>query len=143
LRTQQGSAAEPFRNRTPQLRYRWVSGLNTSREVLPKNSKSGFVQQPVSRQRVVNYDNFELGPSAEEPSGLLRCADSGPAEAPARFQGQIAIASSSVLLHLARRCGWRVAKWSRFPSRRLPEVLKAVTLGIADGVQGLGWRTPV
>jgi hypothetical protein len=27
-------------------------------------------------------------------------------------------------LHLARRCGWRVARWSRFPSRRLPEVLK-------------------
>ena len=47
------------------------------------------------------------------------------------------------LLHLARRCGWRVAKWSRFPSRRLPEVLKAVNLGIADGVQGLWWRTPV
>jgi len=47
------------------------------------------------------------------------------------------------LLHLARRCGWRVAKWSRFPSRRLPEVLKATNLGIADGVQGLWWRTPV
>ena len=32
------------------------------------------------------------------------------------------------LLHLARWCGWRVAKWSRFPSIRLPEVLKAVNL---------------
>jgi Pyridoxamine 5'-phosphate oxidase len=41
------------------------------------------------------------------------------------------------LLHLARRCGWRVAKWSRFQSRRLPEVLKATNPGIADGVQGL------
>ena len=35
---------------------------------------------------------------------------------------------SRALLHLARRCGWRVAKWSHFPSRRLPEVLKAVNL---------------
>jgi class 3 adenylate cyclase len=34
----------------------------------------------------------------------------------------------AALLHLARRCGWRVATWSRFPSRRLPEVLKAVNL---------------
>jgi hypothetical protein len=43
-------------------------------------------------------------------------------------------ARQTALLHLARRCGWRVAKWSRFPSRRLPEVLKAANLGIADGV---------
>ena len=28
-------------------------------------------------------------------------------------------------------------------SRRLPEVLKAINPGIADGVQGLWWRTPV
>ena len=35
---------------------------------------------------------------------------------------------SGALLHLARRCSWRVAKWSHFPSRRLPEVLKAVNL---------------
>jgi hypothetical protein len=37
-------------------------------------------------------------------------------------------AASMALLHLARWCGWRVAKWSRFPSVRLPEVLKAVNL---------------
>jgi hypothetical protein len=42
----------------------------------------------------------------------------------------------SALLHLARRCGWRVAKWSRFPSRRLPEVLKAINPTIVDGVPG-------
>jgi hypothetical protein len=36
-----------------------------------------------------------------------------------------------------------VAKWSRFPSRRLLEVLKTINPGIADGVQGLRWRTPV
>jgi hypothetical protein len=47
------------------------------------------------------------------------------------------------LLHLARRCRWRVANRSRFPSRRLPEVLKATNPGIADGVPGLWWRTPV
>ena len=41
---------------------------------------------------------------------------------------------TTALLHLARRCGWRVAKGSRFPSRWLPEVLKASNLGIADGV---------
>ena len=40
----------------------------------------------------------------------------------------------TALLHLARRCRWRVAAWSRFPSGRLPEVLKAINLGIADGV---------
>jgi hypothetical protein len=38
------------------------------------------------------------------------------------------------LLHLARRCRRRIAKWSRFPSRRLSEVLKAINPGIADGV---------
>jgi transposase-like protein len=43
----------------------------------------------------------------------------------------------TALLHLARRCRWRIAKWSRFPSRRLSEVLKAINPGIADGVQGL------
>ena len=32
------------------------------------------------------------------------------------------------LLHLARRCGRRVATWSRLPSRRRPEVLKAMIL---------------
>jgi hypothetical protein len=49
----------------------------------------------------------------------------------------------SALLHLARRCRRRIAKWSRFPSRRLSEVLKAINPGIANGVQGLWWRTPV
>jgi len=39
-------------------------------------------------------------------------------------------------LHLARRCRRRIAKWSRFPSRRLSEVRKAINPGIADGVQG-------
>jgi hypothetical protein len=38
------------------------------------------------------------------------------------------------LLHLAQRCRRRMAKWSRFPSRRLSEVLKAINPGIADGV---------
>jgi hypothetical protein len=47
------------------------------------------------------------------------------------------------LLHLARRCRRRIAKWSRFPSRRLSEVLKAINPGIDDGVQGFWWRTPV
>ena len=37
-------------------------------------------------------------------------------------------AASMALLHLARWCGWRVAKWSRFPSVRVSEVLKAVNL---------------
>jgi hypothetical protein len=55
----------------------------------------------------------------------------------------LAQADVEALLHLGRRCGWRVAKSSRFPSRRLPEVLKAINLCIADGVQGLWWRTPV
>ena len=39
-------------------------------------------------------------------------------------------------MHLARRCRRRIAKWSRFPSRRLSEVRKAINPGIADGVQG-------
>jgi len=47
------------------------------------------------------------------------------------------------LLHLARRCRWRAAKWSRFSFRQLPEVLKAINPGIGDGVQGRWWRTPV
>jgi hypothetical protein len=51
--------------------------------------------------------------------------------------------SATAVLHPARRCGWRVAEWRRFPSRRLPEVLNAINLGIADGVCGLWWRTPV
>jgi hypothetical protein len=38
------------------------------------------------------------------------------------------------LLHLARRCRRRVAEWSRFPVKRLSEVLKAINPGIADGV---------
>jgi len=37
---------------------------------------------------------------------------------------------------------WLVATWSRFPSRRLPDVLKEIIFGIADGVQGLWSRTP-
>jgi len=49
----------------------------------------------------------------------------------------------AALLNLARRCRRRIAKWSRFPSRRLSEVLKAINPGIADGVQGPWWRTPV
>jgi hypothetical protein len=47
---------------------------------------------------------------------------------------ELAAQPQPALLHLARRCGWRVATWSRFRSRRLPEVLKAINLGIADGV---------
>jgi hypothetical protein len=47
------------------------------------------------------------------------------------------------LLHLARRCRRRIAKWSRFPSGRLSEVLKAINPGIVDDVQGLWWRTLV
>jgi hypothetical protein len=35
------------------------------------------------------------------------------------------------------------SKVEPLPVLRLPEVLKAVNLGIADGVQGLWWRTPV
>jgi hypothetical protein len=49
---------------------------------------------------------------------------------------QCTLCVERALLHLARRCRWRVAKWSRFPSRRLPEVLKAINPGIGDGVQG-------
>jgi hypothetical protein len=33
--------------------------------------------------------------------------------------------------------------WSRFPSERLSEVLKAINPGHRDGVQVLWWRTPV
>ena len=47
------------------------------------------------------------------------------------------------LLHLARRSHRPRAKWGRFPSGRLSEVLKAINPGIADGVQVLWWRTPV
>jgi hypothetical protein len=42
--------------------------------------------------------------------------------------GPDAARADTALLHLARRCGWRVASRSRFPSRRLLEVLKAVNL---------------
>jgi hypothetical protein len=42
-------------------------------------------------------------------AGLLRCADSGPAEAPARLQGQIAMASSSKATITRRVTGSSVA----------------------------------
>jgi hypothetical protein len=68
------------------------------------------------------------GPAALEELGYFHTAEiTGSCKAPSDML-------KAALLHLARRCGWRVAKWSRFPSRRLPEVLKAIYLGIAGGV---------
>jgi hypothetical protein len=82
------------------------------------------------------------GSGATAPQGALRAIDSTArlrswrACGPRRLRQQSELALTA-LLHLARRCRWRVAKWSRFRSRRLPEVLKAVNPGIADGVQEL------
>ena len=49
-------------------------------------------------------------------------------------RGLVIVDAQGALLHLAQRCRRRMAKWSRFPSRRLSEVLKAINPGIVDGV---------
>jgi hypothetical protein len=48
---------------------------------------------------------------------------------PNAFTSLHLVAHSTALLHLARRCHRRIAKWSRFSSGRLPEVLKAINPG--------------
>ena len=47
----------------------------------------------------------------------------------AGFVGRTVQEFKAALLHLARRCHRRIAKWSRFPSGRLSEVLKAINPG--------------
>jgi NAD(P)H-dependent FMN reductase len=82
------------------------------------------VPQPVALSLLTEFENHSIF----KPSG-------DNTTAPDTLLDQVV--AWRALLHLARRCRWRVAKWSRFPSRRLLEVLKAINPGIADGVQGL------
>ena len=61
---------------------------------------------------------------SDEVFSLLRCEFCGDDLDADVLLGDVdRITHGVALLHLARRCGWRVARWSRFPSIRLSEVL--------------------
>ena len=104
---------------------------------LPAQTNSGGASQETPASAAPRRPWCRQGPSRARacqgcrapPQGEGRHeppAASGPPRRRARHRHRRT--GRRALLHLARRCGWRVAKWSRFPSRRLPEVLKASIL---------------